>query len=492
MKNIAICAIIILSLAACATTPPTVAELCEDSTLPMLDSATGIKTGAITTRAFNNVRTSNTYVSACVHALERQGLTPEKRRQYSIFLAELHLINEKNPTQALAVLEATANTFGAENSSTDGLAIRAGFLRAVALYHLNRKDEALAVINTLISARPYSADLHDTRLSILHAAKTPDFSMINKAMALDSYNRAEMVLTAEVFGKFEKAISMLDALAVTSTDSQRYAHDLEARLLELFTGQSVDHAFFEKVLEDDHEQYDDLSVALAHTALSYLAYVDGDEEKRHRHFAALNDLPINLSILLTFEKLREAEIVQTGQSFIPAHQTTDLLDQAYNAWSESEDPVFKNHSVISTALSRLPRTIENRKGRGSSAIWMTEEKSTISAYPADVADTTVVEVYTYPDVPGTIVDEMSLLRAAELAKDAGKSHFLIRDIALALQAKGDIQSKSGADAPYFRGYHSSYKITFTDNTPESPYAKAAPFMLSADEIIAELGPRYRN
>lgn len=491
MKNIFFCVSLVLLLAACATTPPTVAELCEETTLPILEPKTDWPSGVVASRAYFT-QTAGDPVASCTRALELEGLTPEKRRQYSIFLAELHLVNEKDPAKALMVLDATPDTFGRDENHVDGLAIRAGFLRTIALYKLNRENEAIAVADKLVAARPYTAALHNARLSLILSAKKLDLSAIDAAMTLDNYNRPEMVIAAEVFGKFKKAIAILDAMAVTGDEQHRSAYDTEARLLELFIGQPVDRDFFETVLEANHGLYDDMSVAMAHAALTYLAYLDGDEEKRQRHFAALNDLPFNLSGLLLFEKLRETETAQTGRSSIPIELTRDRLDQLYDAWLKSGDTAFTSYLDISIALSRLPRIIDDQKNNGSYAIWMTEEKTSFSIHPADTADTTEIKIYTYADVPGIIVEEMAVLRAAELAKDEGKSHFLIRNKSLNVRVMANGQSKSETGTPYFRGYISVHQVTFTDNTPDSPYAKAAPFMLSADAVIAELGPRYRN
>lgn len=485
-----------LLLAACASRPLTLAERCVNSTLPQLESQRVLgkfRLPAALGGTASVERTANpNSISDCNDALADQTLTPEQRRQMTIFLAESRLLDQNEPEAALAALDTADAVLARDRDYQEGLGVRADFLRALALYRLERKGEAVALANDIATARPFAHVLQLFRLSMALSAGAPDLEPVKALARLDDAGRPFTAWTAQLLGEADEAIAMLDAMAALGSPEKQKEYKVEAGLVALHAEREVEGSLFQSFLEQDRAIHGKSHFVMAEAGLAYKALLEGDAEESRNRLKALEGKSMSLPTLMIMAKYRKKQFEDSGRSDVSTVIDEFVVNRAYQAVTAKAASLVSDASSLRVLISELPRLIDGRKASSYSSQWAMWKKTGFSTRPSESPDSVIVEFSSNAATPKLQVDEMVLLRAAELAKEAGKSHFVIRDRISKIRTLTMTQYGAPIGSPRLHGFLTGLEISFVDPAGPGPLAAARSLMLSADEIIASLAPRYRD
>lgn len=461
-------------------------------------------------------------VVACDKALSNPKLLPTQtvRRAHLLRARGAAKLQLKQHAAALADFDAAQTTFGnaPDPFAQRSMGVSLDLLRAIALYHLDRKDEAAALAAGAAQARPYAVQVQMAAAVLERRGRAPG-AVSGPAwanlMKLEPRARQNMVGDAIASGDFASAVKLAKD------------HPLSWPDMNLFAAPA---AFEERITAIVGAYSQTMQLAYAHAATGDAAGARAHVDAAKAKLAGTGGttLPPELTVLIENKivaplarqvearlalangRVDDAAAILADPALVQTSATAELA-KAYRAQAPTgasvipepaaalPDTAERDLSDLAELLLIKPESmrsvIDYKKSRPAvlSAILgagLSMGTSLLGGVPrtsgfrsAANTDGTVKVEYTGGTTSGAMVQEMTLLRAAELAREAGKSHFVI-------EARTDYQqylvmSQYGIEqSRTLSGYKTEMNVRFLDA------AQAAPTAFDAVAVIDGLGPLY--
>lgn len=539
-----------VALAAALSTPAALAADARDSAWSACDgygkpskSGDGMTKYALTMVIFNSPDAGDTgrrqqgrgsaAVDLCTHAV---AFTPEAhwRRRVSLLQARgLHRMETSDMTGVLEDFD-MARTFGAAGAD-DALYQRSqgvglDIARAYALRRLDRIAEGRALALRTLDERPYArSPLSATLMALGPKAEDGDYAKVSRALArLDPPLRGPLFLDAAEQGDFATAIALYPYLS-PPRKSDTWGLDPLDKAIEEIRSWAAGETY--KTEAAGHYAYALAASGRSAEARAALAEaktrvetarppspVDPKPRFDNARAAAvkardntLRDSQASLALWTDLVERRiqvtegKAEAVADGLKTAPLPRNAggaDLLSALTAALPGDNQPAVKAVADLRTQLrARLRSGGQDDPAALSALLPQAETRDRLEAW-RETKPTLLASVYGYYHVaetdgrvrvhvrgvkaPGPVIEEMALLRAAQLALESGHHGFVLVDRSdVNWTINGYYMGSLASESP--GGFESEIVVRFVD-----PKTTTAPpwLVLDADALRAALEPLY--
>lgn len=475
-----------------------------------------------------------TDVAACTRALASPRLLPTQnlRKAHLLRARAAKYLQDGQAANAIADLDAAESTMAGLGDNVfyqRSMGASLSLLRAIALIQSNKADEAAPLARAALEARPYSLEVQNGAARILQATRragdgstSPWFA----ALALEPELTANAVSSEAELGNFAAVIALAKGIELKwpTVPVADYGPESRENSNNLFLNLSlsIDTAYAQAATGDAFSAKAILAKAKEQMAPAMVVPTDKQGiaiEFRTRglfqRFFDSHEKQVNARIAIAEGRTNEALAMIIGAQLPTNAATIELMTALNKALPEKDrgispdvTPILNDiaedrkkalNSLIPTLLlaPETPRSVvDYDKARpnilgalvggalsmGFSLLGGIERTDGFRS-TANPDGTTAVE-FIGNTPSAALVQEMTLLRAAELTKTAGKTHFVItdrKDYSRYLESS----SQYGVTTSRIEtGFKTELFVRFVDEGSDAGRA------LNALTIIDALGPLY--